>query len=215
MAKNTSQNASKSNNTLLNIIVIAIIVVFVAVGVYATYGKIADGIEEKAITNGEKEATVSYLAKQAGMSVEDYLAQYGLELGDTITKNTTENELLDNMTIENYLKYTGDSQTADEVIEGTGLTDKVTKDTLWKDFLPQVPVVSVIGEESFNSLKEQLNLGDEVTMDMPYGEFEELINAKKAEASGSADNAAEEGGEQNTEEEASAENSEATENSAE
>lgn len=177
MAKNTNQNTAKQNNTLLNIIVVAIIAVFVAAGVFATYGKISSGIEDKAILNGEKEATVSYLAKQMNMSVEEYLAQYGLELNDTITKDTTESEMLDNMTIENYLKYNGDTQTADEVIEGTGLTDKVTKDTLWKDFLPQVPVVSVIGEEQFNQIKEQLGLSDEITEDTPYGEFEEIVNA--------------------------------------
>lgn len=193
MAKGTNQNAAKSNNTTLNVIVIAIIAVFLIIGVYATYGKISSGIEEKAITNGEKEATVAYLAKQANMSVEDYLAQYGLELNDTITENTTESEMLDSLTIENYLKYTGDGQTAEEVIEGTGLTDKVTKDTLWKDFLPQVPAVSVLGEDSFNSLKEQLGLGDEVDYDTTYGEIEEIINQKMSEQAETANDTATEG----------------------
>ena len=186
MANNNSRNAEKPNNTLLNIIVVAIIAVFLAAGVYATYGKIASSIEDKAISSGEKEPTVAYLAKTAGMSVEDYLAQYGLELNDTITKDTTEADLLDNMTIENYLKYDGNTQTAEEVIEGTGLTDKVTKDTLWKDFLPQVPAVSVMGEEYFNSIKEQLGLGDEVNYDTTYGEMEELINQKMQEQTDAA-----------------------------
>lgn len=191
MAKSTNQNAAKSNNTLLNVIVAAVIAVFLIIGVYATYGKISSGIEDKAILNGEKEATVAYLAKQANMTTQDYLAQYGLELGDTITEDTTESEMLDNMTIENYLKYSGDTQTAEEVIEGTGLTDKVTKDTLWKDFLPQVPAVSVLGEESFNSLKEQLGLGDEVNYDTTYGEMEELISRKTAEQSETSEENAE------------------------
>ena len=86
--------------------------------------------------------------------------------------------MLDNMTVENYAKYNG--QDADEMINGTGLQDKVTKDTLWKDFLPQVPVISVLGEETFNQIKAQL--GDEVTPDMPYGDFEKLMQEKQNEA---------------------------------
>ena len=176
---------------LVNVIIAVVIIAFIAVGVYATYGKISEGIEEKAITSGEKEATVEYLAKQSGMSVEDYLAQYGLSLGDTIKKDTAESEMLDNMTVENYAKYNG--QDADEMINGTGLQDKVTKDTLWKDFLPQVPVVSVLGEETFNQLKAQF--GDEVTPDMPYGDFEKLMQEKQNAAAEATEAPAEEAAE--------------------
>ena len=91
----------------VNAIIVLIILVFVAVGVYATYGKISEGVTNKEIESGKAEATVEYLANQAGQSVEDYLAQYGLTLGDTIKAKTTESEMLDNMTIENYAKYNG------------------------------------------------------------------------------------------------------------
>ena len=96
--------------------------------------------------------------------------------------------MLDNMTVENYAKYNG--QDADEMINGTGLQDKVTKDTLWKDFLPQVPVVSVLGEETFNQLKAQF--GDEVTPDMPYGDFEKLMQEKQNAAAEATEAPAEE-----------------------
>lgn len=202
MAKNTNQSAPNNQNTLLNVIVVAVIAVFVIVGAFATYGKIAGGIEEKAISEGRKEATVSYLAKQKDMTVEDFLAEYGLELSDTITKDMTESELLDNLTIENYLKYDGNSQTAEEVIEGTGLTDKVTKDTLWKDFLPQAPAVSVVGEESLNQIKTQLGLSDEeLNNDTTYGELENIINSHTA---ATEDTAAEGTNTENTAEDAAA-----------
>lgn len=177
MNESGKKKASKADK-LVNVIIAVVVIAFVAIGVYATYGKISESIEENAITSGEKEATVEYLAKQSAMSAEDYLAQYGLSLGDTISKKTTETEMLDNMTVENYAKYNG--QDADEMINGTGLQDKVTKDTLWKDFLPQVPVISVLGEETFNQIKAQL--GDEVTADMPYGDFEKLMQEKQNEA---------------------------------
>ncbi len=171
---NEKKKSTKSDK-LLNLIMCVIVIAVLAVAVYATYGKLSENIKDKAIQSGQAEATVGYLAKQSGMTVEDYLSQYGLSVGDTITEDTTETDMLDNMTLENYLKYNGDEQTADEVLEGVGLKDKATKDTLWKDFMPMVPTVSIIGEESFNQIKEQMNLGDEVTPDMPYGEFEKLL----------------------------------------
>ncbi len=172
---NEKKRASSADK-MVNVIIGIVIVAFIAVGVYATYGKIAEGIETKAIESGEKEATVSYLAKQAGMTVEDYLAQYGLTVGDAVNDNSTQTEMEDNMTVENYLKYTGDTQDVNEMITGMGLEGKATKDTLWKDFLPMAPAVSVLGgEEAFNQAKEQLGLGDEVTTDITWGDFEKSM----------------------------------------
>lgn len=171
---NEKKRSSRSDK-MLNLIMSVIVIAVLAVGVYATYGKLSGNIKEKAIQDGKAEATVEYLANKSGMSVDDYLAQYGLSVGDTVNKNTTESEMTDNMTIENYLKYSGREQTADEVIAEAGLQEQVTKDTLWKDYMAIVPVSSVIGEESFNQIKEQMGLGDEVTADMPYGEFEKIM----------------------------------------
>ncbi len=178
---------ASSADKLVNVIIAVAIAAFVAVGVYATYGKVSEGIEEKAITSGEKEATVEYLAKQSGMSVEDYLAQYGLSLGDSVNKKSTEAEMTDNMSIENYLKYTGMEQTAEQVIEDAGLTDKVTKDTPWKDFMPQIPISMMYDENTLNQIKTSLGLGDEVTGDMTYGEFEQLMQEKSEEAASATD----------------------------
>lgn len=164
---------------LMTAIVVLVIAVFVAAGVYATYGKISEGISNKAIEDGKAEETVSYLAKQDNMSVEDYLAQYGLTLGDTIKKNTTLSEMLDNMTLENYAKYIG--QDIDAMIESAGLGDKVTKDTLWKDARPLLPLISYYGEEQLNQIKQIYGFGDEVTPDMTYGDFEKLVEEKQAE----------------------------------
>lgn len=189
---NEKKRASSADK-MVNVIIGIVIVAFIAVGVYATYGKIAEGIETKAIESGEKEATVSYLAKQAGMTVEDYLAQYGLTVGDAVNDNSTQTEMEDNMTVENYLKYTGDTQDVNEMITGMGLEGKATKDTLWKDFLPMAPAVSVLGgEEAFNQAKEQLGLGDEVTTDITWGDFQKLMEEKQnAQTEAPAETAAE------------------------
>ena len=129
--KKKATPADKAVNAIIvlmvNAIIVLIILVFVAVGIYATYGKISEGVTNKEIESGKAEATVEYLANQAGQSVEDYLAQYGLTLGDTIKAKTTESEMLDNMTIENYAKYNG--QEADSFLQG--MSDSVTKKILY------------------------------------------------------------------------------------
>ena len=51
----------------VNAIIVLIILVFVAVGVYATYGKISEGVTNKEIESGKAEATVEYLANQANL----------------------------------------------------------------------------------------------------------------------------------------------------
>lgn len=181
---NEQKKATKSDK-VLNLILCVVVVVILAVGVYATYGKIATNVKDKAIQEGREQATVEYLARQADLDIADYLAQYGLELNDTITEDTTESDMMDNMTLENYLKYNGGEQTAEEVLEGTKLTDKATKDTLWKDFLPMAPAVSIVGDEAtFNQLKEQYGFDND---DITWGELEELIQSKQEEQGNSAE----------------------------
>ena len=156
----------------VNAIIVLIILVFVAVGVYATYGKISEGVTNK----------VEYLANQAGQSVEDYLAQYGLTLGDTIKAKTTESEMLDNMTIENYAKYNG--QEADSFLQG--MSDSVTKDTVWKDLMA-MPVSQVIDADALAQVKKQYQIGDdEISDSTTYEEFQKVLYQKASATSQAA-----------------------------
>lgn len=181
---NEKKKATKSDK-ILNLIMCVVIIVILAIGIYATYGKLSVSLKDKAVESGQAEATVEYLARKADLEVEDYLAQYGLELSDTISKNTTETEMMDNMTLENYLKYNGGEQTAEEVLEGTKLTDKATKDTLWKDVLPMMPAISIIGnEETFNQVKAQYGIEND---DITWGELEAIMK-EKAEAPAAPEN---------------------------
>lgn len=181
---NEKKKATKSDK-ILNLIMCVVIIVILAIGIYATYGKLSVSLKDKAVESGQAEATVEYLARKADLEVEDYLAQYGLELNDTISKNTTETEMMDNMTLENYLKYNGGEQTAEEVLEGTKLTDKATKDTLWKDVLPMMPAISIIGsEETFNQVKAQYGIEND---DITWGELEAIMK-EKAEATAAPEN---------------------------
>ena len=156
----------------VNAIIVLIILVFVAVGVYATYGKISEGVTNKEIESGKAEATVEYLANQAGQSVEDYLAQYGLTLGDTIKAKT----------IENYAKYNG--QEADSLLQG--MSDSVTKDTVWKDLMA-MPVSQVIDADALAQVKKQYQIGDdEISDSTTYEEFQKVLYQKASAASQAA-----------------------------
>lgn len=183
------QKKTTKSDKLLNLIMCVVVAVILVIGVYATYGKLSTNIKDKAVKEGRAPATVDYLARQADLDIPDYLAQYGLELNDTIKPDTAESDMMDNMTLENYLKYNGGEQTADEVLEGTKLTDKATKDTLWKDFLPMAPAASIVGDEAtFNQLKEQYGFDND---DITWGELEELMKSKQEEQQGDAAQATE------------------------
>lgn len=170
---------STSMDKLINVIIAVIIVAFVAVGAYAVYSKISSGITERKIENGEAEATVGYLAKQQDMTVEDYLAQYGLTLGGDIDENTTQSDMLDSMTLEKYAEYSG--QNADDIITKAGLSEQVTKDTLWGEVRVLMPVSSYYDEEQLNQIKQIYGIGDEVTLDTKYEDFEKIIEEKQAQ----------------------------------
>jgi len=177
MSENKKQ--ATQSDKIINLVIALVVIVFVVVGVYATYGKISEGIKDKAIENGEAEATVEYLARQSGMGIEDYLAQHGLSLGEAINENTTESEMLENMTIEKYALYNG--TTAEEML--TGLSEKVTKDTVFKDYM-QMPAIDVLGsDEVVNQVKQQYGMSDDVSADLTWEEFQtKLYEAAMAAA---------------------------------
>lgn len=177
--KEAGKKKSTPMDKLINIIIAVIIVAFVAVGAYAVYGKISSGIQERKIENGEAEATVGYLAKQQDMTVEDYLAQYGLTLGGDIDENTTQSDMLDSMTLEKYAEYSG--QNADDIITKAGLSEQVTKDTLWGEVRVLMPVSAYYDEEQLNQIKQIYGIGDEVTLDTKYEDFEKIMEEKQAQ----------------------------------
>ncbi|MCC8161307.1 MAG: hypothetical protein LIO53_08420 [Oscillospiraceae bacterium] len=176
MNRGQKKKASQSDK-MINFIIAVVILVFLAVGVYATYDKISSGIREEAIANGEAEATVEYLAEQSGMTVDDYLAQYGLSLGDSLKKSSTESEMTGCMTIANYALYSG--QETETLLDG--FTDAVTEETVLND-LSAMPAVTVLSEEVIAQDKETYGVSDdEVTDETTYEEFQNLLYEKMME----------------------------------
>ena len=195
-----SKKTSKSDS-MLTLISVAVIVVFVVVcGAFAgpkfighinnKHAEEAALAEDMAVANGEKEPTVSYMARSMGISVEDFLAMYGLELGDEITAQTTLDDLTDNMTIANYVAFAGyTDEEGNPDVDGylAQYSDAITADTVIKD-MNAMSVGTVLGSEDFNSAKEMYGLGDEITSETSFEDFQAAITealqnmANKAEA---------------------------------
>ncbi len=207
-----SSKTSKSTS-MLTLIAVAVIVVFAVVcGIFAgpkfkahidnKRAEEAATAEDMAVANGEKEPTVSYAARATGISVEDYLAQYGLALGDEITEQTTLDDLTHNMTVSNYVKFAGitdDEGNPDVDSYLAQFSDAVTADTLMKD-LNAMSAETALGSEMFNATKEQYGLGDEITGETTLEDFENaLVQAQQDAAAAAQSTASPEGEAQATE----------------
>lgn len=167
---------------MLNTVIVLVILAFLAAGVYAVWGVVSKNIEENAIMSGKKEPTVEYLANLQSKTVDEYLAQYNLTAGDTITAKSPESEMVNQMSLEFYMSYVGETQTADELIAQDNMSDIATKDMTHSEYIDlknAQPLSKIYGDaEAVNQINEQLkNAGIEanLTPEMTYGEFEQIL----------------------------------------
>lgn len=197
MATNTPKKVSTPFEKMITLIVTLVILAVLALAVYATYGKISANMAEKAIAaenaaiqSGQQEANVRYMAENSGKSVEEYLSQYGLTLGEDLTESTTVSDMSEKMTVENYYKYL-DENSGQEEQEPTNIEELlnawsaadygITKDTTWKEVTEKLPFVKYVGsEENFNSILGQYSSGgydvSAVTTDMTIKEVNDKLS---------------------------------------
>lgn len=127
MARRYSSNASGS---MMTVISVAIIVVVLALGIFAVSGKISTNINVNKAAKGD--SSIGYAADQAGMELEDYLAQYGLTTDDVKEKDSVI-DAANKMTLENFAKFAWGVELTDEEFEAfkadQEIGDDVTKDT--------------------------------------------------------------------------------------
>ena len=187
MAKNTSSRRGRADVTT-NIVIGVVIAVVFALAAYAVYDKISTNVMTKKIASGEAQATVGYLAEQAGMSVEDYLAQYGIS---DLSKKATEEEMLKKMTMENYAAYTG--TTLEELKTNYAIDADVDAAIIYEEFEKTLTVKNILGgnEETFNQIKEMYSLDDTITMDSKWVDVEPVLEQKDKEMQEAMANATE------------------------
>ncbi len=165
----------KSGSALMNWITAILIIAFLGLGGYALKDNIKALLPEKP----EKETTVSDLAKDRDMTVEEFIKEYGLS-ADEVTKETTESEMTSMLTVANYAKY--NEKETDELLAEYGISG-ADSDMLWKDaylLMPMSKYAETIGT-TFDELKEQASFPDSITEKTTLGDAEKIMEEYQAQ----------------------------------
>ncbi|MCR4693476.1 MAG: hypothetical protein K5664_06305 [Firmicutes bacterium] len=159
------------SNTVITVIVIA----FLGLAGYALKDNIKSILPERP----EKEQTVSDLAKARDMSVDEFLAEYGLDGGE-VTEKTTESEIMSKLTVANYAKY--NDQTTEELLEQYGI-ESADENMLWQEaygLMPMSKYAETMGM-TFDDLKSQAGMPEEITEKTTLKEAEEIMSQQTEE----------------------------------
>lgn len=167
----TKQHSKGSADITVNVIIAVVLIAVIGLAGYAVYDKLSANINKKAIENGEKEATVEYLAEQQGKTVDEFLEQYGLS---GISGKASQEELTDKMTVDNYVSYAG--TTIEDLKTQYNLDEAPAGDAIWGDIRKALTVKNMVGdEESFKQFKESYKLDDSITLDTLWTDAEPKI----------------------------------------
>ena len=178
MAKGKASSSDKTMSLILGVVIIVVL----AVGVFAVYGKISDDAFKKSVENGTAPQTVATLARQEGQSVDEFLKSYDMTDG-TINGDSSQEDFYNNMSVEKYAAYQGSD--FDTFISQNGLEGKVEKTTKMSDAKKLIPLGKYIGidasaegaADQFAQFKTTYGLGANVTLETPWGEVEETVMA--------------------------------------
>lgn len=181
---NTQKSRNSADKTI-NFVIILIIVAILAAGSWAVYGKISSNLLDKAIADGTAPQTVETYARQADLSVEDYLALY--EISDPSVNGKTEmSDLMDVITVNSYALLSGSD--FDTFVEENSLTDKVSADTLWSDAQLLIPLGKYIGgDEYVDDFKSYYELDESVNAQTPWGDLADIIAEKDEQMAAAAE----------------------------
>lgn len=151
---------------LFNIVVTLVIVAVAAVGGWEAYKK----IQENAATNTTETITqedvqpqtVATVAQEEELSVEDFLAKVGLA-DSGLTAESTAEELMAKMTIENFAKF--EDKDVEEFKTMYGI-EALSNDTLWTEAQMKVTMGKMAENQyglSFEEFATQAQLPPEIT----------------------------------------------------
>jgi hypothetical protein len=192
-AAQPKQQSKKKHRTrqdiILNIIIAAVILAVAGAGAYAVGSQIAKNRQEAAQTqqqgtDGEQQQqTIKTAAESQGISVADYLNEYGLAADTPETMPL--GEAYNKMTVENVAKASG--QSVEEFRQSTYLPDEVSDTMIWSEAQKEMPVRAMMSEEEFNQAKQEYSLGDDITLDMKWKDFLPIIQEQQTQVSGQPD----------------------------
>ncbi len=115
-----------------NIIIVILILTVLGIGGWAVYSKFSQMPKEDT-TENIATPTISQTAEEEGISVEEFLAKYGLTETEGLTGETEITEMMPLMTLENYAKFSGAD--VETIKQGMGLSEEYSNDTLMSEIL--------------------------------------------------------------------------------
>lgn len=179
----------KKGSALLNWITALLVIVFLGLGGYALKDNIKALLPEKP----EKETTVADLAKERDMTVDEFLEEFGLADAE-LDKDSTEAAVMSKLTVANYAKYS--DKTVEELLDEFEITG-ATEDMLWQEayeLMPMGKYAETMGT-TFEELKEQLGLPEEITESMTISEATKIVTEKQAQEEAEEEETAEDAAE--------------------
>jgi hypothetical protein len=122
--------------------------------------------------------TIGKVADEAGMSLEEFLAEY--DLPADMPEDTYEAAAFYTMPFKTVVEkvYGTDMDTAKEQF---GITYYIPDDATYVEVMDKVPLKNVVATSRFDTFKEFYGFGDEVTEDTLYGEVRQVIDEKEKE----------------------------------
>lgn len=179
---NVTEPAKKKNTkaVVANVVIVLVVVALAAAGVWAAYGKIkGDAPQHQEEEQVQTIQTVADLATNEGVTVQELLDKCGIT-DPSITGESTQESFFAILTVENYAKYEG--KTAEELKAEYGI-ESVENDTLWQEAQMQMPMSKVAELQygvTFEELKEQTGLAEQITADMTQGQALAIMQAAQA-----------------------------------
>ena len=160
----TKVKKKSKSDILTNSIIVVLIVAVLGLGSWAVYSKFASenateqtGVvdESNVVTNDEQvqTPTIAEAAAEAGMTTEDYMAEYGLDSIENVTADTLMTDAISYMTLANYAKLSG--MDVSEFREMNGIDESYSDDMTMEE----------ISEAMMQAENQQAATEDEQTAD--------------------------------------------------
>ena len=135
------QTPAKKKNALdiiSNIIIVVLVLTVLGIGGWAVYSKFSQ-MPKEGTTEDITTPTISETAEEEGISVEEFLAKYGLSETEGLTPDTEITEMMTHMTLENYAKFSGAD--VETIVQSMGLAKEYANDTLMSEILADMTAV--------------------------------------------------------------------------
>ncbi len=176
--KKTLTPADKAINAVIAVVIVAVL----ALAVWAVAPKVKEGWKN---VNPIDTTKISGMAKNIGMTVDEFKAEFGLPediTGKSATADVFTQEFVNTLPLSKYAKLIQTDFTA--LVEQMGIAGKVTEDTTYGEAELLIPLsVMAGGEEGFAQMKEYYGFEEGVTADTTYGEVKDFmatVDAQKA-----------------------------------